>query len=120
MASIPPGPDPDIQPDPGEDPAAPWGRRVDGSPKGRGWLGMMRRADGTVASEMSIGVGINGKEIDVPLMVPTLDKSEVKWLLNEPIDQVTKTVPNSILLKAIDHAKKRLRGGNSPFYEGLK
>ena len=49
-----------------------FGMREDGTPKGMGWLGLLKRPDGKVSSELSVGVEINGKETLLPLFVPTL------------------------------------------------
>lgn len=91
-----------------------WDRRADGSPKGDGWLGPLRRPDGKVSSELSIGINIGGKEVEVPSMVPTLNQSEVAWLLTHP---PTAKMPPSIVSKAADFARQRLAQGKSPFRE---
>ena len=90
--------------------------RVDGSKKGSGWLGLLARPDGNVSSEISVGVPINGKETTIPLLVPTLDPSEVNWLLNTD-PQAMKTIPESILRKAVTHAEQRMLLQQSPFVD---
>jgi len=89
-----------------------WDKRADGSEKGDGWLGVMRRPDGKVSSELSIGVEINGKEVEIPSMVPTLTKDEIDWLLNHP---PSARMPASIVQKAADFARQRMAQGKSPF-----
>lgn len=61
-----------------------FGTRADGTPKGRGFLGVLKRPDGGVATEYSIGVGINGKEVEIPTLVPTLTRTEVMQVLSLP------------------------------------
>lgn len=87
--------------------------REDGTLKGPGWLGSLPMKDGRTATEMSIGVRINGKETLIPVLVPGLTKREIDHLLsgNKPTD--------AILRKAVFHARQRIRKGKSPFKEGV-
>lgn len=94
-----------------------YGKRPDGSQKSEGWLGELKRPDGSVSTEISIGVPIDGKETTIPLLVPGLDKMELQWLLSTPVEEVGKQIPPSILEKAVSHARKRIQAGESPFKE---
>jgi len=49
-----------------------YGMRPDKTAKGSGYFGEIKRPDGNVMTEISIGVGLNGKETLIPLIVPTL------------------------------------------------
>jgi len=95
-----------------------YGSRPDGTKKGRGFLGEMQRPDGDVSTEISAGFEIDGKEMDIPLMVPGLTKKELDYLLNADTEgeDFFKNMPDSIPEKAIDHAKKRMKEGKSVFY----
>ena len=87
------------------------GLRADGTEKGNGFFGPLKMKDGSnkVASEMSIGVEINGKEVEIPILVPTLSQGEVDYLLsgNEPTPE--------IIEKAERFAQARIEEGKSPF-----
>jgi len=85
------------------------GRRIDGSLKGPGFLGVLTRPDGGISTELSIGVGIGGKETLIPSLVPTLTQSEINLLLkgNKPTKQ--------IINKATEHAMTRIKQGLNPF-----
>lgn len=89
--------------------------------KGSGWLGPMNRLDRPedVSTEISIGVSLNGKQTEIPLMVPGLDKKELNFLLSvDPSSkEFTKNLPDSIVRKAVDHAAMRIKQGKSPFKE---
>lgn len=91
-----------------------FGTRADGSPKGNGFLGAQPRTDGGVSSEISIGVNIDGKDLEIPTMVPTLAPSERQWLLSNDVSDPSK-IPVSIINKATNFAKARLAAGQSPF-----
>lgn len=100
-----------------------YGNRPDGTKKGTGYFGVIKRPDGNVMSEISIGVGLNGKETLVPLIVPTLTRQEMDYLLKA--DPQSKTfmskIPSAIIDKAVDHAVMRIKEGKSPFIgEGEK
>ena len=88
-----------------------YGTRIDGTPKGTGWLGELKTSNGDIATELSIGVNFDGKDYLIPSLVPTLTKEEVQYLLqgNSPTDEITQ--------KAIDHAIKLIQQGKSPFKE---
>jgi len=87
--------------------------RSDGTPKGKGFLGELKRPDGKISTELSIGVEFDGNETEIPALVPTLTSQEVNHLTNGG-----KVTPD-ITRKAVDHAKQRMRSGKSPFaYEG--
>lgn len=94
-----------------------YGNRPDGTKKDVGFLGELKRPDGGVSTEISVGVQIDGKETTIPLLVPGLDKMEVQWLLATPVSDVAKQVPQNILDKAVAHARDRIKAGKSPFYK---
>lgn len=85
------------------------GIRHDGSgPKGKGFLGLLPTPDGNVATEYSMGVDINGKPMEIPSIVPTLNPQELKGILGGEISA-------SAEQKALAHALMRLKSGLSPF-----
>lgn len=90
--------------------------RADGSVKDNGFLGQVKMKDGSgrVASEISIGVEFDGKETEIPSIVPTLNKQEIDYLLkgNKPTD--------AIVEKATEYAKGRISKGQSPFYSSTE
>jgi len=93
------------------------GVRPDGTKKDKGFLGELKLKGGGVATEYSVGVKLeanDGKETDIPSLVPTLTKQEINTMVNDIIPN-RKPVPKSILQKAVDHANKRVRAGKSPF-----
>lgn len=94
-----------------------YGNRADGTKKGSGFFGEIKRPDGNVMTEISIGVGLNGKETQVPLIVPTLTKQEMDYLLkNDPkAKNFMSKMPPTIIDKAVEHAVGRINAGRSPF-----
>ena len=82
-----------------------FGNRSDGTPKGRGFLGVLERPDGKVSTELSISVNIDGKEMEIPSLVPTLKNEEVKHLLSG--GEMTK----DIVGKAVNYARDRMKNG---------
>ena len=88
-----------------------YGLRADGTIKGPGFLGALKRPDGKVSTELSIGVNIGGKEVEIPVLVPTLTEDEINYLLKG--GRPTKEIVN----KAVAHARKRIEEGKSPFLE---
>lgn len=94
-----------------------YGNRPDGSKKGAGYFGVIKRPDGKVMTEISIGVALDGKETLIPLIVPTLDKKELDYLIKSNVkskDFFSK-LPPTIINKAVDHAVGRMKNGLSPF-----
>jgi hypothetical protein len=94
-----------------------FGKREDGTQKGEGWLGLLKRPDGDISTELSAGYRINGKEMDVPLVVPTLTAEEVRHLLSlDPQDpQFFNKLMPSVQQKAIAHAQAQLAKGQNVF-----
>jgi hypothetical protein len=88
--------------------------RSDGSLKGSGYLGPIKNPAGQSMTEYSIGVEFDGKQTEIPTMVPTLTPEEIQYILNM---QDGMRIPPSIEQKAVDHAKMRMRQGLSPFHD---
>lgn len=88
-----------------------YGERADGTPKGLGFFGELKRPDGSVSTELSIGVNLGGHEVEIPLIVPTLSREELDYLLKggEPT--------RSLVDKAVEFAIQRQRAGQ-PFFAG--
>lgn len=92
--------------------------RPDGSKKSkRGYLGPIKRDDGSVMTEYSIGVELGGKEVTIPTLVPTLTKAEIETMRTLPEGE---PVPRAIMRKAVDHAVPLIKQGKSPFYQDKK
>lgn len=86
--------------------------RPDLTKKGMGYMGALKRPDGGVSTELSIGVDFGRGETLIPTLVPTLAPDEVVYLLSKPPED---PIPRQILDKAVSHAKQRLSQGLSPF-----
>jgi GH24 family phage-related lysozyme (muramidase) len=83
--------------------------RPDGTKKGKGWMGVIPTKDGGVMTEKTIGVNFDGKETNIPLIVPTSTAEELTHLANGG-----KPTPEMIR-KAQDFAIQRMRQGLSPY-----
>ena len=86
---------------------ADYGTREDGTPKGVGYFGELKRPDGSISTELSAGFNFDGKETLAPLLVPTLTREEVNLLLSgsKPTDVIYN--------KAANHALERMKTGKS-------
>ena len=97
-------------------PKSKYGKRPDGTDKGDGWLGPIKftKPDGStgVMTEYSVGTNIDGTEMDIPTLVPTLSPEEIE-LMKTDIVPNGKKVPDAIFRKARDHARMRLNAGKS-------
>jgi hypothetical protein len=89
-----------------------WGNRPDGSPKGNGWLGVLKRPDGGVSTEISAQFDNILGGSPIPLLVPTLTPEEIQAML---IHKQGDPIPQSIRQKAVEHALMRDKMGLSPF-----
>ena len=113
------GPDvADLQVNPTTTDTTKWGKRPDGSAKGNGFLGLLKRPDGSISSELSISTdAVGGK--DFPLLVPTLTKDEVKKVLaiKEGDPKFFDKLPPGVVQKAEAYAKQREAQGK-PLFAG--
>ena len=91
--------------------------RIDGAPKGKGFLGELTRPDGTISTEISAGFDWGEGETLIPLLVPGLAQQEIDFLLNMDLGQGAVNVPMSIKQKAVKHAQDRIKLGKSPFFD---
>lgn len=90
-----------------------YGLREDKTQKGKGFMGMIKRPnDKLKSSEISVGVNIDGKEVLIPSMVPTLTKSQLDVLLSLPPGTVP---PRDIIQAASKFAQDRISKGLPPF-----
>ena len=110
-------------------PAAPqgedFGLRPDGTKKGNGWFGVLRNSKGQAVTEYSMqseAVKVDGKRIDFPMLVPTLNDAEKNAVLAASAnEQYDKDAFASAEQKAVDHARARLADGKSVWAdEGAK
>ena len=88
-----------------------YGKRTDGTKKGPGYFGELKRPDGSVSTEISVGVGFDDGEYEIPTLVPTLSRTEINHLLSgaKPTD--------AIVGKAVAHARGRMAAGKGAFAE---
>jgi hypothetical protein len=89
--------------------------------KGMGWFGPLINADKDHMTEYSRSGSIvaGGDRVDYPLLVPTLDEAQVRFLIDDAIrpgnDGKPIRIPEDIEIKARDWARKRINQGLSPF-----
>lgn len=77
--------------------------------KGPGFLGTLQRPDGGVSTELSIGVEFDGKETEIPSLIPTLSPQEIDHMLSGA------KPTRAIVAKAVAHARQRAAQGLGPF-----
>ena len=86
-----------------------YGTRGDGTQKGTGWQGEVPVGDGSVMTEKSIGVNVDGQEMQIPLIVKDTTDAELALL------KANKPPTKAMIDKAIRSAMKRKAEGKSPF-----
>ena len=91
-----------------------YGKRPDGTYKAAGYFGELPIGNNNIATEYSVGMNINGKEMDIPSIVPTLTQDELNTVLMAA--RKGEMPPNHILEKARQHAEMRIQAGHSPFW----
>lgn len=87
--------------------------RPDGSKKGMGWLGPYKNANGDDVTEYSIGVEIDGKQMDIPVLVPNLTEKEIMSVLKA--SEYGEFPHGDVIDKAVAHARMMIAKGKSPF-----
>jgi hypothetical protein len=93
-----------------------WGKngtRNDGTKKGTGFLGVRKMTDGSNRdmTEFAYGFEVNGKEVEMPALIPTLTDDELNHLLSG------KKATPEILRKAYEHGVGRIKEGKNPFIQ---
>lgn len=88
--------------------------RPDGSLKGDGFMNFKSK-NGNTISEASVGVNINGKEVDIPTVGPWLSKEEIEYIRNNDGQIGFDKIGDNIVRKSYQNAKKRIDKGMSPF-----
>ena len=73
-----------------------YGIRPDGTKKGCVVFGELKRPDGDISTELSIGVGFDNGDHEIPMLVPTLSRSETVG-------------------KAVANARSRMAAGKGAF-----
>lgn len=86
-----------------------FGLRPDKTQKGEGFFGQLEMKDGGIMTELSIGVNLDGEEILIPSIVPSLSKEELDNLLSGG------EITDEIFNKAIEFARKR-KDEKKPFF----
>lgn len=108
-----------------------WNENSGGSPmtslKGYGWLGLMPTHSSGAMSEFSASAPIDRRDpskgyMNFPQVVPTLNRSEVDYLLKEPqglpdIPTKDRAISDSVYQKAFDWANTRRMQGLDPFID---
>ncbi len=86
-----------------------YGKRLDGSDKGRGYFGEISRPDGGFSTELSIGIDFGEGEMDIPLLTPNQSTRDIDALIagEEPTREM--------IDRAVNHARSRIANKQSPF-----
>lgn len=97
---------------PQQERVATYGKRPDGTPKGAGYFGEIAHPDNpsNFSTELTVGVNIGGKDMTIPLLVPTLTQQEIRAVL-------AGKESDAIVKKAVDHALSRMKQGKTPYAE---
>lgn len=94
-----------------------YGNRPDGTKKGKGFLGEIKRPDGSVMTEVTMGYEIDGKEINLPLITKNSTKEDIEYLKNANLKgkDFLKNAPAGLEDRAIKHAMNRKKAGLSVY-----
>lgn len=88
--------------------------RNDGvSIKGNGFLGKIKSKYGNDMTEYTVGVNIDGKETDIPTLIPGLTSEELSYIKTEP--DFNNKIGKQIIEKVVNFAKQRKSNNKSYF-----
>ena len=78
--------------------------RADGSPVGRGFIGAIKDTMANMITEYNVMVEIEGEQVEIPTLVPTLSKEQLEALMELEGGEV----PEEIVMVALEWAAQRL------------
>lgn len=82
--------------------------------KQQGYFGEIPIGGGDVATEYSVSQNINGKDVEMPTIVPSLTYDELEAVKNSA--KYGTDIPDEIYRKAALHAQMRMSQNKSPFW----
>lgn len=85
-----------------------YGERPDGSAKGKGYFGELVNKAGDVVTELTVGVNIDGQEVDIPLVHPFMSGEDINKILELGADE---PIPKALVQGAVDFAIYRKQQG---------
>lgn len=96
-----------------------YGNRPDGTKKGKGWMGEIKRPDGTVMTEITTGYNIDGKQVNLPLITKYSTKEDIEYLKKADLkdENFLKNAPAGLEKRAIKHAMDRKKAGLSVYVD---
>ena len=92
-----------------------YGDGPNGTKKGKGWYGELHDSEGNIVTEMTVGINIDGEEVDVPAVNPILSEKQLTTLLGIKSDQ---PLPEDIIDTAVEYAIFRKQQGRGMYAEG--
>lgn len=86
-----------------------YGKRANGTAKGRGFFGELKTKDGQVMTELGSNSDVDGEDLHYPLINPSLTRAEIDHLTSggDPTPEMHD--------KSIRHALDRKAAGKNPF-----
>jgi len=94
-----------------------YGKRPDRSNKGKGYMGEIKRADGSVMTEVTTRMNVDGKDMDFPLITKYSTKEDIEYMKKADVkskDFLDKA-PAGMVDRAIKHAMERKKSGLSVY-----
>lgn len=90
-----------------------YGTRPNGTKKGKGFMGEIKRPDGSIMTEVTTGYEIDGKEVDLPLITKYSTKEDIEFLkrANLKDKNFLNNAPAGLEDRAIRHAMDRKKAG---------
>mgnify|MGYP007071606446 CR=1 FL=1 len=90
-----------------------YGNRPNGTKKGKGFLGEVKRPDGTVMTEVTTKMNVDGKDLEFPLITKNSTKEDLEYLKKADLKSTDfiKNAPAGMVDRAITHAMNRKKAG---------
>ena len=84
--------------------------------KAMGFYGKIPLTNGDIATEYSVSQDIDGKDVEMPSLVPNLTKEEFENIKMAASTRSPQLLLQSVYDKAREHAVMRTNNGQSPFW----
>jgi len=82
-----------------------------------GYYGKLYRPDGRVSTELSTTMGIDGVDVEMPLLVPGQKSEYIDIMMNTAPEKLRKVLPNDAYKIAQNHAIGRMKQKLDPFWQ---